>query len=178
MTPRAQRRQDGLLRITAPISAAVLAVAAASLVPNAGRVSAAAFAGSVAALAVATVAIGFVFSPWCRDDRAALLAFLAAGAAGSVLAALLPASPAFVIAFLALAGLGMSELPIWPFAAAAVVFAAMSSATPRSSAACWTRWPAASGWPWQASRPRLAQPRLAQSQPAPEPPPRTRTPVS
>jgi DNA-binding NarL/FixJ family response regulator len=58
----------------------------------------------------------------------------------------------------------------------------------RSSAACWTRWLAASGWPWQASRPRLAQPRLAQprlaqprlaqSQPAPEPPPRTRTPVS
>ena len=93
MTPRAQRRQDGLLRITAPISAAVLAVAAASLVANAGRVSPAAFAGSVAALAVATVAIGFLFSPWCRDDRAALLAFLAAGAAGSVLAGLLPPRP-------------------------------------------------------------------------------------
>jgi signal transduction histidine kinase len=135
--PRAQQRQDGLLRITAPISAAVLAVAAASLAANAGRVSPAAFAGSVAALAVATVAIGFLFSPWCRDDRAALLALLAAGVAGSVLAWLLPASPAFVIAFLALAGLGMSELPVWPFAAAAVVFAAMSSALLFTS----------SGWP-------------------------------
>ena len=128
MIPRAQRRQDGLLRITAPISAAVLAVAAASLVANAGRVSPAAFAGSVAALAVAAVAIGFLFSPWCRDDWAEMLALLAAGVAGSVLAALLPASPAFVLAFLALAGLGMSELPVWPFAAAAVVFAAMNSA--------------------------------------------------
>jgi signal transduction histidine kinase len=128
VTPRALRRQDGLIWITAPISAAVLAVAAASLVANAGRVSAAAFAGSVAALAVATVAIGFLFSRWCRDDRAALLAFLAAGAAGSVLAALLPASPAFVIAFLALVGLGMSELPVWPYVAAAVVFAAMNIA--------------------------------------------------
>jgi len=126
--PRAQRRQDGLLRITAPISAAVLAVAAASLVANAGKVSAAAFAGSVAALAVAAVAIGFLFSPRCQDDWAEMLALLAAGVAGSVLAALLPASPAFVLAYLALAGLGMSELPVWPFAAAAVVLAAMNSA--------------------------------------------------
>jgi hypothetical protein len=67
VTPRALRRQDGLMRITAPISAAVLAVAAAGLVANAGRVPAAAFAGSVAALAVATVAIGFLFSRWCRN---------------------------------------------------------------------------------------------------------------
>jgi len=133
VTSRAQLRQDGLLRITAPISAAVLAVAAASLVANAGRVPSAAFAGSVAALAVATVAIGFLFSRWCRDDRAALLALLAAGVAGSVLAGLLPSSPAFVLAFLALAGLGMSELPVWPFAAAAVVFAAMNSALLLSS---------------------------------------------
>jgi signal transduction histidine kinase len=126
VTPRAVLRQDGLMRITAPISAAVLAVAAASLVANAGRVPAAAFAGSVAALAVATVAIGFLFSRWCRDDRSALLALLAAGVAGAVLAALLPLTPAFVIVFLALAGLGMSELPVWPYVAAVVVFAAMN----------------------------------------------------
>jgi len=126
VTPRAVLRQDGLMRITAPISAAVLAVAAASLVANAGRAPAAAFAGSVAALAVATVAIGFLFSRWCRDDRSALLALLAAGVAGAVLAALLPLTPAFVIVFLALAGLGMSELPVWPYVAAVVVFAAMN----------------------------------------------------
>ena len=39
-----------------------------------GEHPAAHLAGSVAALAVATVAIGFLFSRWCQDDRAALLA--------------------------------------------------------------------------------------------------------
>jgi signal transduction histidine kinase len=123
-----RRRPDGLTRITAPASAAVLAVAALSLAANAGRLSAAVLGWSIAALVVVAASIGFLYSGWCRDDRAATAALLVIGGAGSALTALLPASPAFVIVFLALAGLGMSELPVWPYAAAALVFAAVNAA--------------------------------------------------
>jgi signal transduction histidine kinase len=119
---------DGLYRFTGPISAAVLAVAAAGVATSAQHVSAGRVAAATAALVVVAAGIGFIFSPWCNSGWAAVSTFVAVGLAGSVLAGLLPGSPSVVIVYLALAGLGICDVPGWELVAAVGVFAAMNVA--------------------------------------------------
>jgi DNA-binding CsgD family transcriptional regulator len=123
---RRHPREDGLSRITIPVSAAVVAVAAAGVGFTASEVSGLTLGVSVALLIVATGGTAFVFSPWCRSGPAAVLAFTVAGGAGAALAALMPSSPAFVITFLALlrqiaAGLSNSEIAAALFVSEATV---------------------------------------------------------
>jgi signal transduction histidine kinase len=117
----------GPQRIAVPVSAAVLiAVTTAVCLDLPGR-SAGVIGASVAALAVAVAGVACVclLSVSARADTAALMAV---GFAGTLLGAILPATPAFVLVYLALAGLGM-RLPLRPaLTAAVVVFAAMNLA--------------------------------------------------
>jgi signal transduction histidine kinase len=115
---------DGLTRITGPISAAVLAIAAAGVATGVQDVSAAALAAAITALVVAAAGVAFIFSPWCASGWAAVSTFVAIGLAGSVLAGVLPDSPSVVIVYLALAGLGICDVPGWELAGAAGVVAA------------------------------------------------------
>jgi signal transduction histidine kinase len=117
---------DGLQRLTGPISVAVLAIAAAGVATGVQDSSAAAAAAAVAALVVAAAGITFIFTPWCYSDWAAVSTFVAIGAAGSVLAGLLPNTPSVIIVYLALAGLGICDFPGWDLAAAIGVFAAVN----------------------------------------------------
>jgi signal transduction histidine kinase len=118
---------DGLTRITGPISAAVVAIAAAGVATGVQDVSAAALAAAITALVVAAAGVAFIFSPWCHSGWAAVSTFVGIGLAGSVLAGVLPNSPSVVIVYLALAGLGICDVPGWELAGAAGVIAAANA---------------------------------------------------
>ena len=119
----------GLRRIMRPLGIAVLAVAAVSVVSAGRGHSPAVLAGAVAALVVAAAGIAVVLGPsrWRRaGDAVAVAALVSVGVAGVVLAGLLNNTPGYLIAYLALAGLGL-RLPLErALAAAALVFAAMN----------------------------------------------------
>jgi signal transduction histidine kinase len=119
----------GLRRITAPISVAVFAVAAAGIAVSASDgTSAAVIAGATAALAVAALGTAATYTRWHWAAGPGVLALAVVGLAGAVLAALLPNTAGFVIAYLALAGLGMRlpPRPVPALAAGLVVFAALN----------------------------------------------------
>jgi signal transduction histidine kinase len=88
---------------------------------------------------VAAAGVAFIFTPWCSSGWAAVSTFVAIGVAGSVLAGLLPNTPSVVIVYLALAGLGICDVPGWELAGAAGVFAAVNLSllltSPESAAA-------------------------------------------
>src|ERR1700728_56061 len=118
----------GLRRITAPISVAVFAVAAAGIAVAASHgTSAAVITGAAAALAVAALGTVATHIRWHWAAGPSVVVMAVVGLAGAVLAALLPDTTGFVIVYLALAGLGMRlpPRPVPALAAGLVVFAAL-----------------------------------------------------
>jgi signal transduction histidine kinase len=129
-TPRAAR--PWLLaeqrRVTLPVSIAVLVAACVGVGSALPGHQPGTIAAAVACLAVATAGTWYIFWPRLDSVRAEVAAMLAIGLAGSVLGALLPNTPGFVLVYLALAALGM-RLPPRPAALAAlIVLAAMNAA--------------------------------------------------
>ena len=129
-TPRAAR--PWLLaeqrRVTLPVSVAVLVAACVGVGSALPGRQPGTIAAAVACLAAAMAGTWYIFWPRLDSVRADVAAMLAIGVAGSVLGALLPNTPGFVLVYLALAALGM-RLPPRPGALAAlIVLAAMNTA--------------------------------------------------
>jgi signal transduction histidine kinase len=128
--PRAARPWllAGQRRVTLLVSVAVLVAACVGVGSALPGHPAGTRAAAVACLAVAIAGTCSIFWPELDSVRADVAAMLAIGIAGSVLGALLPNTPGFVLVYLALAALGM-RLPPRPGALAAlVVLAAMNAA--------------------------------------------------
>jgi signal transduction histidine kinase len=118
----------GYLRLTRPISAAAIGVAAVGVALELPGHSAAVITGAIVAVLVAAAGIAFLFLSRSRADGPDTVALIAAGFAGIWLAATLPNAPGLVIVFLSFAALGMRLQPRPAIAAGLVVFVAMNLA--------------------------------------------------
>jgi signal transduction histidine kinase len=118
----------GLLRITRPASAAIIVVVAVTVAAGAGGKSPAVIGAAAAALLAAAAGTALLqFGPgWPAAPDMAIR--IAIGLAGAVLSGVLPATPAFVIVYLALAAIAIRLPPGRALAAAIIVFAAMNLA--------------------------------------------------
>jgi len=127
VTDQAQPRTiDWHVRVTAPVSAATLIAAAVGVALDLPGKSPGVIAAAAVALVVAAAGVAFVFVSRSESLVPDTVALLAVGLAGATLAAIV--SNSFVIAYLALAALGM-RMP-WRTAVvpALVVFIAMNAA--------------------------------------------------
>ncbi len=118
----------GYVRLTRPISAAAVAVAAVGVALELPGRSAAVIAGAIVAVLVAAGGIAFLFLSRSRATLPDTVALIAAGLAGISLATTLPNAPGLVIVFLSFAALGMRLPPRQAIAAALVVFVPMNLA--------------------------------------------------
>jgi signal transduction histidine kinase len=115
-------------RVTLPVSGAVLLAACVGVGSALPGRPAGVIAAAAACLAVAIAGTWYIFWPRLDSVQAEVAAMLAIGVAGSVLGALLPNSPGFVLVYLALAALGMRLPPRRGALAALVLLVAMNAA--------------------------------------------------
>lgn len=117
-------------RIAVAAGAVVLLVAGLSVILAAPAHPQAVQEGAVAALLVAAAGTAVVLVRQPGAGGPDLAALVAVGLAGAVLAGLLPQTQAYLIGYLALAGLGLrASLPTWAaIAGALAVFAGMNAA--------------------------------------------------
>ncbi len=117
-----------LVRITAPVSIAILALASVGVIAALHGKSPAVVGTAIAALLVAVAGTTTVFVRPGRTTGPDIAALFAVGLAGVALAVLLPDTPGSAIIYLALGGLGI-RLPLRPaLAAGLVIFAALNAA--------------------------------------------------
>jgi hypothetical protein len=142
-------------RIAVAAGVAVLLIAGISVILAAPGHSQAVQDGAVAALLVAAAGTVVVLVRQPGKGGPDLAALVTTGLAGAALATLLPQTQAYLIGYLALAGLGL-RAPLRPWAAVAsavAVFAAMnagyllSCGQRRALAPRRRRWPSGPGWP-------------------------------